>query len=34
MLKVYASYFVSYLLKGLEKNIEHIENIILFGSVA
>lgn len=33
MLKVYASYFVSYLLNN-SKNIENVQRIILFGSVA
>ena len=33
MLKIYASYFVSYLLMNL-RSIENIERIILFGSVA
>ena len=33
MLKAYASYFVSYLLCNLE-NIENVQRIILFGSVA
>lgn len=33
MLKIYASYFTSYLLSNL-KNIENIERIILYGSVA
>jgi len=34
MLEVYASYFVSYFLKSIGRNIENIRNVILFGSVA